>query len=369
MSRRNVDEEQPRSYHRLMTRWGILGAGEIARVFANGLRFSKTGSLRAVASLTQDRRDALAADFSIPRRYARYEEMLADRDVDAVYVSVIHPHHAQWAVAAARAGKHILVEKPLAMNSREAASIIEAARGSDVFLMEGFMYRCHPQMTRLSELIQEGTIGDVLTIRSTFSFSVPFDGSSRLFNKALGGGGILDVGCYPASMSRFIAGAAMGKPFADHLRMKALGTIGPSGVDTLTAAVVEFPRGIIAELVCGVTCQMPIDVTVFGTKGRLSLPNPWLPSTPARTALKPLPKNTRWPSEKVLLWKNEKSEPKEIIVTADRDLYSYEADTVGQHIPDRQAPAMSWDDSAGNMRLLDAWRKEIDLSYDQDARP
>ena len=190
--------------------------------------------------------------------------------------------------------------------------------------------------------------------------------SSRLFNKALGGGSILDVGCYPASMSRFIAGAATGKPFADPIRVSACGVIGPSGVDTYTAATVEFPRGIIAELVCGIACQMPIEVTVYGTKGRLSVPNPWLPSSPVRTALKPLPMDTPWPSEKIILQSAERPEPTEIVVTADRDLYSYEADTVDRHIADRQAPAMSWEDSMGNMRLLDRWRDEIGLTYQQD---
>jgi len=144
--------------------------------------------------------------------------------------------------------------------------------------------------------------------------------------------------------------------------------IGPGGVDTYTAAAVEFPNGIIAELVCGIGCQMPIEVTVTGTKGRLALPNPWLPTSPVRTALKPLPMDTKWPSEKILLYSHDTPEPRQIVVTADRDLYSYEADTVDLFIGDRQAPAMSWEDSLGNMRLLDRWRDEIDLAYPQDER-
>ena len=357
-----------------MTNWGIIGAGGIARVFANGVRFSRTGRVAAVASRTPARGESLAEDFSISRLYASYEELLADKEVDAVYISLIHPLHAQWAIQAARAGKHILVEKPLAMNSVQAAEMIDAAQRNDIFLMEAFMYRCHPQMARLAELIREGAIGEVLIIRSTFSFAIPFDESSRLFNKELGGGSILDVGCYPASMARFIAGAAiaprysadLAKPFADPIRVRACGVMGPSGVDTYAAATVEFPRGIIAELVCGITCQMPIEVSVTGTKGRLSVPNPWLPTSPVRTALKPLPMDTRWPSEKLILQSADRSEPTEIIIEADRDLYSYEADTVDQHIADRKAPAMSWEDSMGNMRLLDRWRDEIGLAYEQD---
>ncbi|HVO37490.1 MAG TPA: Gfo/Idh/MocA family oxidoreductase [Spirochaetia bacterium] len=342
-----------------MTRWGLLGAGEIARVFANGVRFSASGNVQAVASLTAGRGESLADDFQIPRRYARYEDLLADSEVDAVYVSLIHPLHAQWAIKAAQARKHVLVEKPMGLSAAEAEAMIDAARRGDVFLMEAFMYRCHPQMARLAELIRDGAIGDVLSIRSTFSFSFPFDAGHRLYNRELGGGAILDVGCYPASMSRFIAGAALGAPFADPIRVKANGVIGPSGVDTFSAATVEFPRGIIAQLACGVSCDMPIETIVFGTKGSLSVPNPWLPSSPARTALKPLPRSTRWPAEKILHRTPGRDTPREIVVKADRDLYSYEADMVDAHIAQRQAPAVSWDDSLGNMRLLDAWLGEI----------
>ena len=342
-----------------MTRWGILGAGGIARVFANGLLFSKTGRLTAIASVTESRRSALAGDFSIPRSYSRYEDLLADPEVDAVYISLIHPEHARWTIAAARAGKHILVEKPMAMDSREAEQMIQAARQNDVFLMEAFMYRCHPQMARLAEIIRSGAIGDVLAIRSPFSFSTPFDASSRLFSKALGGGGILDVGCYPASLSRFVAGAASGKAFAEPERLKAVGTIGPSGVDTFTAAVLQFPGGIFAEITCGLSCAMPTEAQIFGTRGRIVLPNPWLPSSPVRFALKPLPREATFPAERILVWADGRGSPEEVIVTADRDLYAYEADAVDQDISRRQSPAMTWDDSLGNMRVLDRWLAEI----------
>ncbi|HYW83480.1 MAG TPA: Gfo/Idh/MocA family oxidoreductase, partial [Spirochaetia bacterium] len=168
-----------------MTNWGIIGAGGIARVFAHGVRFSRTGRVAAIASRTPARGKSLAGDFSIPRLYGTYEELLADKEVDAVYVSLIHPYHAEWAIKAARAGKHVLVEKPLAMNAAQAAQIIDEARKNGVFLMEAFMYRCHPQMARMAELIRGGTIGEVRAIRATFSFSMPVDESSRMFNKGL----------------------------------------------------------------------------------------------------------------------------------------------------------------------------------------
>jgi predicted dehydrogenase len=349
-----------------VTRWGIIGAGGIARVFANGVRFSRSGRLVALASRTDSRREPFAADFGIARRYPRYEDLLADREVDAVYISVIHPHHARWAIAAAAAGKHILVEKPMAMNAAEAAEMIEAARRADVFLMEAFMYRCHPQMARLVEMIRGGAIGEVRAIRAVMSFSAPFDARSRLFDKTLGGGGVLDVGCYPASISRLVAGAAAARPFSEPVRLKACAVFGPTGVDTFTVATAEFPGGIVAELVCGITCQVPAEAVVYGSKGRLEIPNPWLPSSPARTATRPLPPDTRWPPARLLLWTSDRETPEEMVVEADRDLYSYEADAVDRSVARRQAPEMSWEDSMGNMRLLDRWREEIGLRYDPE---
>jgi predicted dehydrogenase len=246
--------------------------------------------------------------------------------------------------------------------------MIEAARRADVFLMEAFMYRCHPQTARLAELIRGGAIGEVRAIRAVMSFAAPFDGRSRLFDKALGGGSVLDVGCYPASISRLVAGAAAGRPFAEPVRLKACAAFAETGADAFTVAAAEFPGGIIAELVCGIACQVPAEAMVYGTRGILGVPNPWLPSSPARTAVKPLPRDTRWPDARLLRWTSGRDSPEEIIVEADRDLYSYEADTVDRHIADRQAPEMSWEDSLGNMRMLDRWREEIGLRYAGEPR-
>ncbi|MCB1129421.1 MAG: Gfo/Idh/MocA family oxidoreductase, partial [Verrucomicrobiae bacterium] len=182
-----------------------------AKVFANGLRFAKTGQLTAVASRTAGKADALADLFGVEKRYDSYEAILADETIDAVYISTIHPAHLEPVLMAAKAGKHMLVEKPIAMNAAETAQMIAAARENDLFLMEAFMYRCHPQIAKLVELIQEGAIGEVLVVRSTFGYHAGFNPGSRAYNRELGGGGILDVGCYPASMARLVAGAAAGK--------------------------------------------------------------------------------------------------------------------------------------------------------------
>ena len=349
-----------------MINWGILGTGAIARVFCNGLRFSKTGRVVAAASHTPDRLHSLAADFGIARTYWDYEGLLLDPEVDAIYIATIHPMHAEWAVKAAQAEKHILVEKPIAMNHAQAQTMVDAAHANDVFLMEAFMYRCHPQTQRLAQLVSEGAIGRVQMIRAIFSYGAPFDPASRAYAYEMGGGGILDVGCYVASMSRLIAGAAQGKPFAEPLKVKGCGMLGPTGVDHYAAATLQFDYGIVGEIATGVGCSMPTDVSVYGEEGRLSVPEPWLPSSPCRSAKAPLPLDTSFPPGKIVLHRYDKPEPEEIVIPVDRDLFTYEADMVADHIAERQAPAMCWADSLGNMALLDRWRQEIGLVYEME---
>jgi predicted dehydrogenase len=351
-----------------MLNWGLMGAGGIARVFANGLRFSKTGRIVAVGSQTPGKAAQFGGDFGVARVYGSYEALLADAEVEAVYISTIHPFHAACAIQAAEAGKHILVEKPIAMNAAEAASMMAAARANDVFLMEAFMYRCHPQTTRLVELVRSGAVGRVQIIRAVFSFAAGFNPASRAYSKGLGGGGILDVGCYVASMARLLAGAAIDRPFAEPVEVKGCGMLGPTGVDHYAAATLKFESGIVAEIITGVACRMPAEVSVYGEAGVLTVANPWLPSSPCRTAKGPLPLDTPFPAVSMSCQTHRDGRTEEIVITPDRDLFTYEADTVAAHIGDRQAPAMSWDDSLGNMRLLDRWRQEIGLEFVQDAQ-
>ena len=342
-----------------MLNWGVMGAGGIAYVFCNGMRFTDTGQILAVASRTRERNDRLANDFGIPRQYDDYADLLTDDDIDVVYIATIHPLHAEWAVQCAEAGKHLLVEKPISMSHTETAAMVDAARKNDVFLMEAFMYRCHPQIAKMVELIQAGAIGDVLAIRATFGYRSGFNPQSRLYNREMGGGGILDIGCYTASMARKIAGAAANELFLNPISVKGNGKVGPTGVDHIAAATLKFENDIIAEIVCAVECTYGSSVIIYGTEGTLTIPNPWLPSSPCRGARAPLPPDTTFPATQLIVQASGSQETTEVTVTADRDLFTYEADTVAAHIADRQAPAMSWGDTLGNMQLLDTWRQEV----------
>src|SRR5579872_4482740 len=257
--------------------WGIISTGFIAHIFAEGIAQSNTGKLVAVGSRTQYAADKFGETWNVPRRYGSYTKLLADKDVQAVYISTPHPLHAQWAIKAAAAGKHILCEKPLTLNYAQAETVIEAARKNDVFLMEAFMYRCHPQTEKLVELIRSGMIGQVRVIQATFSFNSDNDPQGRLLNNALGGGGILDVGGYCVSVARLIAGAALGKGFAEPVQVQAVGHVGETGVDEYTVAVLAFPGDIMAQVWTGVRVEGENVVRVFGTEGSLLVPTPWLP--------------------------------------------------------------------------------------------
>jgi predicted dehydrogenase len=349
-----------------MINWGVIGAGGIAKVFCNAMRFSKTGQITAVASRSKARADRIATAFSVPKQYTDYESLLADDEIDVVYICTIHPAHAEWAIKAAKAGKHILVEKPIGMNYLEAVAMIGAARENDVFLMEAFMYRCHPQTQKLAALVREGAIGQVLMIRAVFSYDAGKDLTSRAYDNELGGGGILDVGCYTASMTRLIAGTASGEPFLDPVGIKGFARVGPTGVDHYAAATLLFENDIIAEIITGIGVQVPSKVSIYGSEGMLSVPNPWLPSSPCRDAKEPLPLDTVFPPTSIHLWRHGAPKPEEILIQVDRDLFTYEADTVAENIVHRQSPTMSWQDTLGNMRLLDQWRREGSIIYKSD---
>ncbi|HUJ72538.1 MAG TPA: Gfo/Idh/MocA family oxidoreductase [Verrucomicrobiae bacterium] len=332
--------------------WGILGTGRIAGVFAKQLSETKTGRLIAVASRSQADADKFAAEHHTPHRHGSYQALLADPDVQAVYIATPHTLHAEWCIKAAAAGKHILCEKPLTLNHAEALPVIDAARKHRVFLMEAFMYRCHPQTAKLVDLLRAKTIGDVRVIHASFGFQRDFNPEMRLFKNSLGGGGILDVGCYPVSISRLIAGVELGKPFAEPLEVKGCGHLISTGVDSWAVASLKFRGGIIAALSTSVEVQQEIVLRIYGSNGRILVPAPFAQINDGATT-------------KIIV-QRKGEEPQEIVVESSQPSYAIEADHVAAHLEQRQSPAMSWDDSLGNMKTLDRWRESIGLVYESE---
>ena len=324
-------------------RWGIMGTGNIAHTFAKGLATSQTGTFVAVGSRTQEAADKFGAAYGVTRNHATYQGLVDDPEVDAIYISLPNHLHAEWTIQCALGKKHILCEKPFTVNYGETDAVFEAVKHNDVFLMEAFMYRCHPQTAKLQQLVREKAIGDVRLIQANFSYNLgPRYTNIRLSNPAAGGG-IMDVGCYTASMARLVAGA---EPIA----VAGVAHIGAvSRVDEWAVASLKFPDGCVAALSTG--CEVGIDNTlrIFGSSGSIVVPNPWFPGEK---------------DNKIILNANGKTE--EIVVNCDVPLYSMEADTVANYLEARQAPSpcMTWEDTLGNMATLDTWRQSIGLTFD-----
>jgi len=334
-------------------RWGILGTGTIAHTFIRDLSSSRTGIAAAIASRSEASAEKAANELAVPKWYAGYDRLLEDPGIDAVYIATLHPFHKEWAIRAAAAGKHVLCEKPIGMNTGEALEIIAAARKYDVFLMEAFMYRCHPQIAKLVELLRSGTIGSVRLIQAVFSFTGRFPKDHRAVNPGLGGGGVLDVGCYCTSISRLIAGVAQGGEIAEPEEMAAFGVIGETGVDLYTIASVRFPGGILAQLSTGVQVEQEEVVRIYGSTGRIIIRSPWLPQRGGRDPI-------------IEVFRDDNPVPELIRIESQHGLYALEADVVAENLESRQAkfPAVNWEDTLGNMRMLDRWLEAIGVHYE-----
>ena len=339
-------------------RWGIIGTGRIAAEFARALEHTDSGNLVAVASRTAANAERFGEAHAVERRHTSYDALVNDAGVDAVYISTPHPMHAEWAIKSAEAGKHILCEKPMTLNEADTMAVVEAARRNDVFLMEAFMYRCHPQTEKLVELLRSGIIGDVKLVRATFGFAGQYDSEGRdyHYSNALGGGGILDVGCYAVSMSRLVAAVALGVEVAEPRELHAVGHVGPeTRIDEYTAATLKFDGDIVAEVACGVRLAMDIEVRIYGSAGRLVVPEPWFCS------------GIEGGTSHIEVHRGGQA-PERIVVSTDRWLYAIEADHVAENVGRRQAgfPGMTWEDSLANARALDRWRDAIGMKYDAE---
>jgi predicted dehydrogenase len=253
-------------------RWGILGCARITRRgLIPGLRASARNELVALASRDRQRVQEWAAEFQVPKAYASYEEVLDDPDVEAVYIPLPNELHKPWVAAAADAGKHVLCEKPLALDAAEARAMVDHCRAQGVVLMEAFMWRHQPRTAALRRLVAEGAIGTLRLIRSSFSFTIT-PGDWRL-DPARGGGALWDIGCYGVSTARLYAGA---EPNA----IEALARFGPTGVDLSLAATLRFPGEVLGVIDCSFEQPFRCVYELVGTGGVIEVPNAYLP--PAR---------------------------------------------------------------------------------------
>ncbi|MCR9136104.1 MAG: aldo/keto reductase [Alphaproteobacteria bacterium] len=338
------------------TCWGIIGPGAIAHNFADGLKEAPSGTLLAIAGRDENRRNRFGESYGIDpsKRYTDHQQLCSDPDVDAVYISTPHPFHAELAIAAMRAGKPVLCEKPAGVTAEQVRAITEIAGQQGVFFMEALMYRCHPQIARVIDIIRSGEIGEVRHISSAFGFAAPFDPASRLYDRTLAGGAILDVGTYPMSFARLVAGAAMGERFANPDRLKAVGHLGASNVDESAHALLHFEGGITAECATAINRAMHNTARIIGSNGQILLPDPWMPGRDAG------PSDARLDITVGGQTRIEQIERPEHLFAFEAEIAS---EAVAAGLAEAPAPAANWQDSLGNAEALDLWRHEIGYDF------
>jgi D-xylose 1-dehydrogenase (NADP+, D-xylono-1,5-lactone-forming) len=252
-------------------KWGIVSTANINRKMIPGAHASDKVELVAVASREQARADAYAREWEIPRAYGSYDDLLADAEVEAVYISLPNTLHCEWSINAMEAGKHVLCEKPLSRDPGEVSAAFDAAERTGMQMSEAFMWRHNPQTKKLKELVDGGAIGELRLIRSTFSYSLYDDANIRL-RTDVDGGALMDVGCYCVSGSRLLGG--------ESLEAHGLARRGPSGTDWVTAGVLRFPNDVLATFDCGTALPNRDELEAIGSEGSLFLDDPWHCNTP-----------------------------------------------------------------------------------------
>jgi D-xylose 1-dehydrogenase (NADP+, D-xylono-1,5-lactone-forming) len=253
-------------------RWGIISTAGINKRVLPELDESAQVEVMAVASRSQAAADAYSAQEEIPRAYGSYEALLADRDVEAVYIPLPNSLHVEWTVRALEAGKHVLCEKPLDRRAGEVARAFDAAERAGLILSEGFMYRHHPQTRRVEELVASGAVGDLRVLRSAFGFMLDWLEDVRL-QADLDGGSLMDVGCYCVSASRLLAGEpemAIGRQ-----------VVAPNGVDVRFSGMLVFPGDVLAHFDCGFDVPSNSLLEVAGSRGTLRVLTPFLITEPS----------------------------------------------------------------------------------------
>lgn len=318
--------------------WGIIGPGKIARKFAEDLAALPHARLHAVASRSLARAQDFATAFGAPHAFGDYDAFCACEGLDAVYVASPHTSHCEHTLLCLRAGLPVLCEKPFGLNAGEVAQMVAAAREHRVFLMEALWTRFLPTTLKVLELIEQGAIGPVLSVKADFGFQAEFDPHSRLFSPALGGGALLDIGIYPVFLSLLLLG-----PPTD---IKTLAHLAPTGVDDEMGILLRHAHGRSAHLHCTLRARTKTEAFIYGEQGTLHL-------------------HTRWhePTSMSLLREGER--PQDFHFDFGTNGYSYEAAEVMRCLGAGllESPLMPLDFSTQLIGLLDAIRADAGLRY------
>ena len=322
-------------------KWGIIGLGKIANKFAQDLQKIPNATLHAVASRSMDKAKAFAIQYDVSNFYSSYEAMILQAELDAVYVATPHAFHYENTLLCLRNKIPVLCEKAFAMNSNEVQKMIDASKSSDTFLMEAFWTRFLPSTLKVLEIIKEGEIGEVISIKADFGFKAAVDPAGRMYNINLGGGSLLDIGLYPV----FLALLILGKP----KKVNALAKIGTTGIDEECNMLFQYDEGQSAILNSSVLYDTETEAYIYGTKGRIHIPRRW------------------HESDQFILHKEGQS-PQEFKFDFNCLGYRYEAEEVMRCLAadKKESDILPLSFSLDLMNLLDQIRKEVGLVYPQD---
>ena len=319
--------------------WGIMGTGQIARKFAKDLKFVSDAKLLGVGSRHKSSADEFGDRFNVPRRYAAYDELASDPEIDVIYIATPHSRHHDNSLLCLSAGKHVLCEKPFTINRRQAEEVITAAREKNLFLMEAMWSRFVPVYQKVSEWINNGRIGTIRMITADFGFRAPWDADHRLFNPELGGGALMDVGIYTLDLPRWIL---QKEPKV----IKSWAEIGETGVDEQSAYILGYDEGELAVLSSAVRTQTPQEAVIMGTDGSIKIHRPF------------------WNPQKVTI--NDSGEDTTVSLPIENGLgYQFEAMEVMNCLRKGKSESdiMPLQTTLKNMQLLDTIRDQWGLKY------
>ncbi len=316
-------------------RWGVLAPGEIANDFVTTLHANTDQRVVAVGSRSADRASAFAVTHGIPRS-GSYRAVVEDPDVDVVYIASPHSEHRTLALLAIAAGKHVLVEKPIALTAEEAVEIAAAARGAGVFAMEALWSRYLPQADVIAQLLEQRAIGDVTLVTAVLGWRWPYDPASRGYDPALGGGAMLDAGVYSLWFSQFV----LGEP----ARIQASGNLAPTGVDSDTVVAIESASGALAAVTTSIVADTPVLAAVYGTEGSIQFDSAFV--MPGSFRLVTAAGTQTFTDDSGLVG---------------RAGLAWQAVALAQYVSDglTESPVHSLDDSVALMRTIDEVRSQV----------
>ena len=336
-------------------KWGIIGLGGIASKFADGFQFTKNARLFAISSKNENKLLEFKNKFQIDENYcfSNYDSLLECKDLDMVYIALPHSFHHEWVIKSIEKGKNILVEKPATVNFSQMENIKNNLKNKNIFFSEAFMYRYHPQIPKIVDLLKNKIIGNLISMESFFGFNaltkrkifgIKFKKKpnkyNRLFSKELGGGAILDIGCYPVSFSIFVASLISKIDFNRIEVLNKKKEIGPTGVDMDSFAELNFGNNFKSKVSASLIKDLGKKTKIIGTKGELIIEDTWSPTNISLI--------------------NVTGENKETIkIKCHNNVYAYEIDTLSTCILENKKepnfPGMTINETLENMRILDKW--------------